>query len=84
MMSFTDEEILRGFFFHSRYITNKVFNKYGLNPDLYEDLSPQKTSLLKEKLKELILQNKFKEVNNIEELHKLLGNEFDWVKSFIT
>tara|TARA_B100001057_G_C22395702_1_gene773942 strand:+ start:123 stop:374 length:252 start_codon:yes stop_codon:yes gene_type:complete len=83
-MPFTDEEILRGFFFHSRYITNKVFNKYGLNPNLYKDLSSQKTFLLKEKIKQLLLKNEFKEVNNEEELHNLLGNEFDWVKSFIT
>ena len=80
-MPFTDEEILRGFFFHSRYITKKVFNKYGLNPSFYKELPLQNLPLLKERLKELLLQNEFKNVGTQEELHTLLGCEFDWVKS---
>ena len=81
MVAFTDEEILKGFFFHSRYITKKIYNKYGINVNLYEEVSSKDISMLKERLKELISQNKFKDVNNTEELHKLLGNDFKWVKS---
>jgi len=76
----SDEEILRGFFFHSRYISKNVWERYGFNPDAYTITPTSKNFFnLKEKLKELLIEKKKINVSTEKELRNLLGPDFDWV-----
>ena len=81
MTTSSDREILEGFFFHSRYITNDVFNRYGLNPNAYTTtINSNKLSSLKTRLIEILSDKKNINVQSLEELHNLLGSEFSWVR----
>ncbi len=77
----SDREILEGFFFHSRYITKDVLNRYGLNPIAYTTtIQSNKLSSLKTRLTEILSEKKNINVQSLEELHNLLGSEFSWVR----
>ena len=76
----SDREILEGFFFHSRYITKSVFNRYGLNPLAYQTApSAYKMCALKTRLQELLEKKNDINVKSQEELHDFLGLDFSWV-----
>ena len=76
----SDSEILEGFFFHSRYITKSVLNRYGLNPLAYKTApSADRMCALKKRLQNLIEEKNEINVKSQEELHNLLGLEFSWV-----
>lgn len=77
-----DEQVLRGYFFHSRYITRAVYQKYGLDTMMYK-VTPSKKELhlLKTRLIELLKDQEFKDVGGKEDLVILLGKEFEWVEN---
>ena len=76
----SDNEILKGFFFHSRYITKSVRNRYGLNTTAYINAPDQKKMCsLRTRLKEVLEDNKNINVESEKELHDLLGPDFSWV-----
>lgn len=76
----SDNEILEGFFYHSRYITKSVMNRYGLNINLYTDKpSSKKMFELKTRLKEILKEQSDLNVNSKQELQNLLGSNFSWV-----
>ena len=76
----SDNEILEGFFYHSRYITKSVMNRYGLNMDAYTNKpSSKKIIELKTRLKEILKEQSDLNVNSKKELQNLLGSDFSWV-----
>ena len=49
-------DVLRGFFFHSRYITRRAFRMYGLDTTVYEvPPTPKMIHSLRSRLKELLV-----------------------------
>ena len=81
-MNDIDYEILYGYFFSSRYVTRDIFSKYGLDPTLYTPKqNSRRIDKLKKRLKELLIENTFESPSSGEELRKLLGVQFEWVRS---
>tara|TARA_E500000178_G_scaffold63016_1_gene59912 strand:- start:844 stop:1122 length:279 start_codon:yes stop_codon:yes gene_type:complete len=78
--AYSDNEILEGFFYHSRYITKSVMNRYGLNSNAYKNIPSNKKMVeLKTRLKEILKEQKNLDVKSTKELQNLLGSNFDWV-----
>ena len=76
----TDKEVLSGFFFHSRYITHDVYNRYGMNPATYScNPGAQRFRLLRKALCSKLVENEFHPISSRVELRDMLGDDFDWL-----
>lgn len=77
----SDLDVLRGYFFSSRYISKHVYGSYGLDPSLYEQCSPKLMSKLKERLREIVDDPKFEPPHTGDQFREMLGEGFSWVRS---
>ena len=78
----SDADLLEGYIKSSRYLSCEVFYKYGLHPGMYEsrrDVS--RLNQLKLRIEKLLHDNEFVVPTTGNELRKLLGDDFEWVKS---
>ena len=77
----SDLEILRGYFFSSRYLSKDVYGKYGLDPVLYDVYSRKRISQLKQRLKEIVEDQEFVPPETGAQFRDILGDGFSWVRS---
>lgn len=80
--SMSDFQVLHDYFYCSRYITAHVLAKYGLDASMYSDsIGSDSITKLKKRVRQLLTNEEFHPPENGDELRRMLGSKFHWVKS---